>query len=311
MQTTPRTTALVLSAAALIAAPASAETLVGLTSTNQLVTFDSASPGNASTPVSITGVGFNESIIGIDRRPVTGVLYGLSNGNNLYTLDAGTGAATFVASLVADPTDLTSPFAGLSGTAFGIDFNPVPDLGKMLPSLRVVSNTGQNLRINVNGVNAGRVFTDTPLSVTPSGSASIVAAAYTNNDRDPATGTRLFDIDAQADLLYQQTNPNGGVLTAIGPLGAAATGAAGFDISGSGMAFATLLDVDTAKSTLYTIDLVTGAATAVGLFGIGGSVAIAPPVVDLAASPVPEPGTWALMALGLVGVGFAFRRHAA
>ncbi len=291
-----------------VAAPAFAETLVGLTSTNQLLTFDSAAPTNASTPTWITGLGINESIIGIDRRPVSGVLYGLGSQNNLYTLDAASGAATLVASLVADPTDASSPFAGLAGTAFGIDFNPVPDLGMTLPSLRIVSNSGQNLRVNVNGASAGLVTTDTPLGVTPSGTASIVAAAYANNDRNPATGTSLFDIDASADLLYQQINPNGGVLSAIGPLGVDASGVSGFDISGSGLAFAALLDSDTAKSSLYTINLATGVATLTGAFGIGGSTAIAPPLLDLAAAPVPEPGTYALMALGLLGVGFAIRR---
>ena len=54
------------------------------------------------------------------------------------------GATTFVSVLVAYPLDTTSPFfAGLSGTAFGIDFNPVVD------RLRITSNAGQNLRTNV------------------------------------------------------------------------------------------------------------------------------------------------------------------
>ena len=57
---------LAASVLAVVAASAQAEAVVGLTTTNALVRFDSATPINASLPINITGlVGTNEQIIGI------------------------------------------------------------------------------------------------------------------------------------------------------------------------------------------------------------------------------------------------------
>ena len=150
-------------AASLAASAVQAETAVGLTNTNQLAVFNTAAPGSASALVPITGLQRNETLLGIDYRPSTGVLYGLGSGSRLYTLQAATGVATFVASL--SNADGTAPFT-LAGGAYGVDFNPVPDL-VMLPSLRVTSTSGENLRINVNSANAGRVNVDTALSGPP------------------------------------------------------------------------------------------------------------------------------------------------
>src|SRR5687768_11160180 len=71
----------VLCASALfISGNAAAELIVGLTDQNALISFDSASPGTATSPVSITGLIGGDVIQGIDRRPTTGpnngVIYG-------------------------------------------------------------------------------------------------------------------------------------------------------------------------------------------------------------------------------------------
>jgi len=286
---------------------AQAETLIGLTTTNMLVRFDSSTPTNAASPVLVQGLmGSNERLIGLDLRPATGALYGLSDAGRLYTLNSTTGMASFVAALMADPSDSSSPFTALAGTSFAVDFNPVPDLGQTAASLRVMSNSGQNLRINVNAAAAGRTTTDGMLN---GATTRLDAVAYTNNDRNPATGTALFGIDASTDMLYRVGTPNNGDTIAVGSLGVDTSGVAGFDISGAtGMAYAALTDGDTGKSMLYTIDLMTGAATALGAFGLQGSTAIAPPLLDITVAAVPEPETYALMLGGLALLGAARRR---
>ena len=86
----------------------------------------------------------------------------------------------------------------------------------------------------------------------------------------------------------------------------------GFDIFGSAnMAYAglTLNGTDTGKSGLYALDLGTGAATLIGDFGIAGNTAISPPLLGLTVAAVPEPGTYALMIAGLLGIGVITRRR--
>ena len=282
-------------------AAAQAETIIGLTTTNALVTFSSNAPTQSGMAMNITGlVGADERILGIDMRPASGKVYGLGSSGNLYTLNAATGAATFVAALMADPADLVNPYSGLMGSSFGIDFNPTVD------RLRVTSNAGQNLRMNVD---TGLVTTDTNLN---GATSSISASAYSNNDTDPTTATVLYGIDGGSDMMFIQNPPNDGIQVAVGSLGVNTSNVAGFDISGkTGRAYASLTDGDTSKSGLYRIDLATGAATLVGAFGYGGATAFAPPLLDVTVSAVPEPETYALMIAGLLGVGWVSRRRMA
>lgn len=206
---------------------------------NELMIFNPTNP----VPVikAITGIAAGENILGIDFRPVNGQLYALGSTSRLYTINAASGAA-----LAVGTASFTTP---LSGSDFGFDFNPTVD------RIRIVSNTGQNLRANPNdGLIA---FVDGALSP---GTPSITAAAYTNNFAG-ATATVLFDIDTQTNMLYKQDPPNNGTLTAIGALGVTATASNGFDIGGtSGTAYALLTVGGVTK--VYTINLTTGAATA-------------------------------------------------
>lgn len=279
-------------ACAALAAPslARAEAVVGLTTTNALLTFDSTTPLSGTTPVAITGlVAPGESIVGIDLRPATGTLYGLSNAGRLYVLNGATGAATLASTLSSS----------LSGSSFGMDFNPTVD------RLRITSNAGLNYRVNVD---TGAVTVDTPLN---GATSNIVGSAYTNNFAG-ATSTALYGISAASDTLYLQNPPNNGTLTAIGGLGVDTTGVVGFDISGAtGAAFASLTDGDTGDSAFYGINLVTGAATLIGAIGYGGNAAIAAPLLDITVAAVPEPGTTAMLFAGLLAVaGIARRRNA-
>lgn len=252
--------------------------------TNSLLRIDSATPGVIAASVGITGLQSGESLSGIDFRPFNGVLYGIGSTNRLYTLNVTTGAATQVGSAGAFT---------LSGSSFGMDFNPVPD------RIRVTSNTGQNLRLNPN--DGSLSATDTSLAyaagdVNAGQTPGVVASAYTNSFAG-ATSTTLYDIDITRGVLVIQNPPNIGTLVTIGNLGVFSTNQVGFDIlGGAGTAFASLTS-PTGISSLYTINLATGAATLVGGIGTGQTI------TGLAAvSDVPEPGSLSLLIFGAAAV---------
>ena len=71
-------------------------TIVGLTTNNYLVSFDSTSPTVIQRAVPILGLTAGQDIVSVDARPANGVIYGLSNQNLLYTLSPITGKATLV-----------------------------------------------------------------------------------------------------------------------------------------------------------------------------------------------------------------------
>lgn len=207
---------------------------------NNLLIFNLNAP-SAPLAVSkaITGLQAGENILGIDMRPATGQLYALGSTSRLYIINMSSGAAAVVG---------TAAFTTLlSGTSFGFDFNPVVD------RIRVVSNTGQNLRLDPNtGMIAAVDGTLNP------GTPMVSAAAYTNNFAGTAT-TTLFVIDASTDKLYIQTPPNNGTLVEVGSLGINITNDNGFDIgSRSNKAYGVFSIGSLTK--LYTIDLTTGAA---------------------------------------------------
>jgi uncharacterized repeat protein (TIGR01451 family) len=241
----------------------------GVDTSNQLLRFDTAVPGTILSSTAITGLLPGENVLGIDFRPGANGnrnLYALGSAGRLYTIDTTTGAASFVASLAADPTDATSPFTALNGTQFGVDFNPVPD------RLRVVSDTGQNLRINVD---TGLVITDGNLNP---GTPSVVGTAY-NNSFAGATTTTLYDIDSASDQLLIQNPPNNGTLVVVGALGVNAQGLLGFDLRSNNAALA-VMTTNGIGSGLYSINLTTGAATLVGSVGPAATL-----LRDLAIAP--------------------------
>ncbi len=114
---------------------AQAEMLLALTQGNQLVSFDSGNTA-ATTTVGINGLLAGDLLTGIDARPANNTLFGLAvNGTTgrLYNIDRVTGLASLAATLDT----------AVNGNFFGVDFNPAVD------RLRIVSDTGQNLRVNV------------------------------------------------------------------------------------------------------------------------------------------------------------------
>jgi hypothetical protein len=190
-----------------------------------------------------TGLQPGETILGIDFRPATGQLYGLGSTSRLYVINPTTGAARMIG---------TGPFTpALTGTLAGFDFNPTVD------RIRVVTNSGQNLRLNPEtGANAA---IDGSISPT----ASISAVAYTNNFAG-ATTTTLYDIDANSNTLFKQDPPNNGTLVNIGPLNLDVDGEGSFDISPDGTPLA-LFKVNNV-TTFFQVNLNSGAANVLATF---------------------------------------------
>lgn len=242
-------------------AATTAPAAIALTADNKLLAFDPKAPNTITSTTNITGLGAGEAVLGMDFRPKDGLLYALASGGKLYTVDPASGAATLRATLTADPTDTTAPYAGLTGTSFSVDFNPVAD------RLRVIGNDGQSLRIAVETTTgatpttAGRTITDGVIN-RAGGTATVAAAAYTNSFAG-ATATALYDIEQSASQLALQNPPNDGTLVNVGPLGVGIAGPAAFDIAGgsNGLALAALRAGAGGPFTLYTVSLTTGAAT--------------------------------------------------
>jgi Domain of unknown function (DUF4394) len=211
---------------------------------NNLQIFNFNNPG---TPVNkpITGLQAGESVLGIDLRPATGQLFALGSSSRLYAINMSSGVATAVS---------LAPFSTLlSGTSFGFDFNPTVD------RIRVVSNTGQNLRLNPLTGDIAAV----DLALNP-GTPTVSAAAYTNNFAG-ATITTLFSIDPTTDKLYIQNPPNNGTLVEVGNLGIDINADNGFDIGGtSNIAYA--LVTTGAGTSIYGINTTTAFATKISTF---------------------------------------------
>ena len=77
----------------------------------------------------------------------------------------------------------------------------------------------------------------------------------------------LYDIDTDLDPLTTQNPPNNGTLNTIGALGVNVAAVNGFDVSGLTRVAYAAFNNGAPPSTLYTINLNMGAATAVGIIG--------------------------------------------
>ncbi len=280
--------ALATAALTLATAGAQAVTLVGLTSASQLARIDTADIAGATT-TAITGLAMGDRLVGIDERPADGKLYGVSLSNKVYTVDATTGAATFVAALSAPVIQ--------ANLGYGIDFNPAADFAGG-SSLRLVSSAGSNFAIN-----AGTGVVGNAASNIGSG---YTAVAYSNSMPMPTmapASTALYYIDTNTDMLMMAPGAfNAPTIGPVGALGVDALKANGFDIT-NGMGYAALnLDAGTSLATgIYRVDLATGNAMLLGTYN--GTLS------GLTVSAVPEPQTLAMLLAGLVAVGAMAQRR--
>ncbi|KJE22271.1 protein of unknown function (DUF4394) [Frankia torreyi] len=243
---------------------------VGLTTTGYLVRFDVNAPSRLVRIGRVTGlVGGDTSLIGIDYRVQNSRLYGVGNLGGIYVINTSNAVAIRVSHLTV----------ALSGTAFDVDFDPAAN------RLHIISNTGQNLRHNLDDSIGtppiGTTVVDTPLKYPPAVIAAngLTGAAYTNNDLDPATSTTLFTINTTLGQVDVDSPANSGQLVPTGRFGVPVGGNAGFDIytrrsngrAVSNRAFATLLVGTTYR--LAEIDPLTGRIRAHGSFPSNAQVA--------------------------------------
>ncbi|SDS46044.1 protein of unknown function [Nocardioides scoriae] len=219
---------------------APARTAVGLVDGSTLVSFPLTRPERTKRVGTITGLVGDTSVVGIDHRVQDRKLYAVGDQGGVYTIGSK-----------ARATKVSQLTVALSGSSFGVDFNPAAD------RLRVVSNTGQNLRHDVNP--GGATIADGGLTYPPATTPAtgIAAAAYTNNDLDPDTATTLFDLDTALDQVATQVPANAGTLAPTGKLGVDAGSDAGFDVIGTRSTGFATLQVKGAYR-LYQVSLLSG-----------------------------------------------------
>lgn len=245
----------------------------------ELIKFNAGQPRRILERKPITGLAAGEQLVGIDYRVARGVLYALSTKGQLYTLGTASGALTAVGTPSALP---------LTGSAFGFDFNPAAD------RIRVVSHTGQNLRLHpdtgaaVDGdPNTPGLQGDGPLAYVAGDpnagkQPEIVAAGYTYNKQDEKITTN-YAIDRKLGVLVMQgskegttpvVSPNTGQLRTVGSLGLGELIDASLDIADvSNAAFAVVRSASEPRTRLMLIDLNTGKAQFIGTVGDGAPLA--------------------------------------
>jgi len=190
------------------------------------------------------------ALIGFDVRPADGKLYGVTPDGIIVTVDAKTGKWE-------KKSQLSEMLP--KGAMFSVDFNPAAD------RLRIISDTGMSLRVNVDD---GKAIVDGQLKYADGdankGKAPKVQAVGYTNSVAGTKETTLFNIDLANSMLLRQVPPNDGTLNTVGALGVKLEGPVAFDIWSDGTKNAAWL---LAGGALHSVDLTTGAAKSAGAIG--------------------------------------------
>lgn len=279
-----------------------AQTIYILTSDGKLVSAPLYNVANTTTPVTIQGVNAGEMLVAIDVRPQNQQLYALgvnavANTATLYRVSPETGFAAALGTPggIAFTTDGVTPadFPTPTSVGWDIDFNPAADRLRVVAlslNFRVNPNTGAPVDGDNTGLSSGSVTGINPDGPINSGSITAGGVAYTNNEPNNGGTTTLYTLDGATNSIFIQNPANSGTLTqgqvvTLNGFTLDFSLLTGFDIapgvnaaasnmpvtSGSAVA---LIDFGGNVSTLYTIDLVTAAATFKGHILSGRSVAI-------------------------------------
>jgi hypothetical protein len=178
--------ALLVAAIAALALPAaaSAETLYVIDNAVPplLATIDSATPTTVNNIGPVTGMAATEQILAMDFRPADGQLYGVTNLERLYRINAANGAATMISQTPFTPT--------FPDDTAGADFDPVHDV------LRVTMTNDVNVQISpVTGqvINQDANLTNNPPDAA-SDNPTMAGLAFTNNFPG-ATSSTLYGFE--------------------------------------------------------------------------------------------------------------------
>ena len=187
---------------------------IGLSGDKTLHQIDAAT-ATVKASMEVEGV---TRLLGIDLRPATGQLIGVTDTFDIVEIDPMTGAATKISTM-------NTPLPVMGDAPVIVDFNPMAD------RLRFMSGT-TNHRVNVD---TGEVIVDGSLAYESADmhageEPAIAAAAYINSFGKPDS-TAMFNIDSTIVALIQQTSPNDGVLAAIGKLGIDGSDSYAFDVA--------------------------------------------------------------------------------
>jgi hypothetical protein len=232
----------VLLATSALAAPAMADTALGLTGDRTLVMIDTATAQVTGT-VEVQGV---TRLLGIDYRPGTMTVIGVTDAQAIVVIDPATGATT--------PLSQMNTLLPVADAPVIVDVNPAADRLRFMSGMvnhRVNMDTGE---VTVDGA-LNWDAADANAAATP----MVVATGYINSHGKPEK-TAMYNIDAGLSALLQQTAPNDGTNKTIGALGVDLTGPVGFDVATT--ADGTNTAWLAAMGGLHTVDLSTGKVTA-------------------------------------------------
>lgn len=193
-----------------LALPAVADTGIGLAGDRTLVRMDIA----AGKVTAMTEIAHDGRILGIDYRPATDALIGVTDRFEVVSIDPETGAVTPIVAM-----DMDMEIA--DGAAVIVEINPAAD------ALRFMSGT-TNHRVNLT---TGAVTVDGELTFADGtyGPPSVGGTAYSNSFGMPEA-TSMYNIDTALSALLRQFAPNDGENELIGTLGGTISVPVAFDI---------------------------------------------------------------------------------
>lgn len=260
-----------------------------ITDSGSLIKFQTDKPESLDNTLTISGLADGESILQIDFRAETEVLYGLTSNQRIATIDTDTGVATLVS---------TTPFVTSSGTLNQpvMDINPAQDFIRVIDYQPGASEIATNI-LRIDPVTGAQLQSDGTVlrfndSDTNDGEVvQLAAIAHSNNSKD-ATTTTIYGLEFNTQSLVRITNA--GVLTTVGILDRGFVAIAGFDIvrergdkpEDIGTAYVAIAERNN-TARFYEINLTDGNTSGTGSGTNGAEIGSGLQIRSLAVSPKP------------------------